>query len=283
MANKTDLPIPLCVDFQCNTTLEAIDLNQVESNADAALSDWHTKVVANSTQRDLLVGYMGSWWELQQGYGAPTTKQHEYMPSGKMADFYVNVKDTTTFGDNVNPAYIQFKDFSFEVNSWETGYNLLMEVYRRQYEEVANIAAGGVYQVEEWAESNFAETLGATAWTMNQRIRVEYHDGTSVLVLVDETNNAIDIPLNTRLCAESGNIYQNASNDLLALGYTVPATGTTRTDFIRVMVINMKGNSTGTPIGVDPDTYFVTNNVPVLPTDYAGVHYVKFSMSKTSC
>jgi len=282
MANKTDLPIPLCVDFQCNTTLEAIDLNQLESNADAALSDWHTKVVANSTQTDLLCGHIGNWWELQQGYGAPSNSQNEYFPK-KNADFYVNVKDTTTFGDSVNPAYIQFKDFSFEVNSWETEYNLLMEVYRRQYEEVANIAAGGVYQVEEWAESNFAEALGATAWTMNQRIRVEYHDGTSVLVLVDETNNAIDIPLNTRLCAESGNIYQNASNDLLALGYTVPASGKTRTDFIRVMVINMKGNSTGTPIGVDPDTYFVTNNVPVLPTDYAGVQYVKFSMSKPSC
>lgn len=201
----------------------------------------------------------------------------------KNADFYVNVKDTTTFGDNVNPAYIQFKDFSFEVNSWETEYNLLMEVYRRQYEEIANIAGGGVYQVEEWAESNFAETLGATAWTMNQRIRVEYHDGTSVLVLVDETNNIIDIPLNTRLCAESGNIYQNAVNDLIALGYTPPATGTTRTDFIRVMVINMKGNATGLPAGVDADTYFVTNNAATVPTDYAGVQYVKFSMSKTSC
>jgi len=282
MANKTDLPIPLCVDFQCNTTLEAIDLNQLESNADAALSDWHTKVVANSTQTDLLCGHIGNWWELQQGYGAPSNSQNEYFPK-KNADFYVNVKDTTTFGDSVNPAYIQFKDFSFEVNSWETEYNLLMEVYRRQYEDLGNIAGGGVYEVEEWAESNFAEALGATAWTMNQRIRVEYHDGTSVLVLVDETNNAIDIPLNTRLCAESGNIYQNASNDLLALGYTVPASGKTRTDFIRVMVINMKGNSTGTPIGVDPDTYFVTNNVPVLPTDYAGVQYVKFSMSKPSC
>lgn len=282
MANKTDLPIPLCVDFQCNTTLEAIDLNQVESNADAALSDWHTKVVANSTQSDLLCGYVANWYELQEGYGGSSPEQNEYFPK-KNADFYVDSIDTTTFGTSINPAYIQFKDFAFEVNSWETEFNLLMEVYRRQYEEDSNIAGGPSYQVEYWTESNYAETLGATAWTMNQLIRVEYHDGTSVLVLVDETNNVIDIPLNVRLCSADNNIYQNAANDLLALGYTPPTAGTTRTDFIRVMVINLRGNFNNTIGGIDADTYFVTSNVATSPKDYAGVQYVKFSMSKPSC
>jgi len=283
MANKTGLPIPLCQDFECNTTLEATQLLQLEANAQASLGDWHTKVVANSSQRDLLVGYMGNWYEFQEGYGDPTPKQHEYMPSGKNADFYVDYIDTTTYGTTINPAYIQYKDFSFEVNAWDTEFNLLMEVYRRQYEEVTNIAAGGVYQVEEWAESNYSEALGATLWVMNQKIRVEYHDGTSVFALVSQVNNIVDIPLNTRLCAASNNIYQNAANDLLALGYTPPAAGTTRTDFIRVMVINIRGNSTGSVPGVDPDVYFVTGNTPTLPSDYAGVQYVKFSMSKPNC
>lgn len=278
----SDFPIPACVDFVCGAILAADDLNQVQINADAALADFKTKVVATSTQRDLLCGYVANWHELQEGYGAPSDKQNEYYPS-KNADFYVDEKDTTTFGTNVNPAYIMRKDFSFEVNSWDTQYNLLMEVYRRQYEEISNIAGGGVYAVELWNESNYAETLGATVWTMNQLIRVEYHDGTSVLVLVDETNNAADIPLNTRLCAADNNIYINADNDLMALGYTPPTVGTTRTDFIRVMVINMKGNINNTPGGVDADAYFVTSDVSVLPNDYAGVRYLHFSMGKTPC
>lgn len=283
MANKTGLPIPACQSFVCNVTLEATDLEQLEANAQASLGDWHTKVVANSPQRDVIVGYIGSWWEHQEGYGGPTPKQHEYMPSGKMADFYVNQRDTSIYGTTSNPAMIQFKDFSFEVNAWETEFNLLMEVYRRQYEEVLNVAAGPTYQVEEWQESNYSETISATtSWTMNQKIRVEYHDGVSPfpLVLVDQVNNITDIPLNTRLSAEGGNIYQNVANDLLALGYTPPAPGTTRTDFIRVMVINMKGSVARV---ADPDTYFVTGNSPKLPTDYAGVQYVKFSMSKPNC
>jgi len=100
--------------------------------------------------------------------------------------------------------------------------------------------------------------------------------------LVDETDNPIDIPLNVRLCSADNNIYQNAANDLIALGYTPPTTGTTRTDFIRVMVINIRGCVADVP---DDDSYFVTSKAtdPHIPKDYAGVQYVKFSMSKTSC
>jgi hypothetical protein len=280
---SSGFPIPACVEFVCGTVGDATDMNQVEINADAALSDFKTKVVATSTQTDLVCGYVANWAELQDGYAAPI-KQHEYFPK-KNCDFYVDDKDITVFGTNINPAYIMSKDFAFEVNSWDTQYNLLMEVYRRQYEEVSNIAGGGVYAVEQWAESNFAETLGLTAWTMNQLIRVEYHDGTNVLVLVDEANNVVDIPLNLRLCSADGNIYINALNDLVALGYTPPTVGTTRTDFIRVFVINMRGNISGNPgpPNVDPEAYFVTNNIPTQPFDYAGVRYLNFSMGKTPC
>ena len=283
MANITsDFPIPLCVNFVCGTGAEASDMNQVQINADAALADFKTKVVAHSTYRDLLVGYISNWWELQSGYGAPSDKQNEF-PLGKHSSQRVDYVDTTVFGTGVNPAYVMQRDFAFEVNAWDNQYNLLMQVYRRQYEEISNIASGGPQEVELWNESNYPETLGATPWTMNQLIRVEYHDGTSVLPLVDETNNVTDIPLNTRLCSADGNIYINPSNDLLALGYTPPTVGTTRTDFIRVLVINLRGNVGVTPSTVDPDSYFVTSNGTTAPNDYAGVEYIHFSMGKLPC
>jgi len=275
-------PIPACVDFVCGTGAEASDMNQVQINADAGLADFKTKVVAGSTYRDLLIGYISNWHELQTGYGGPSDKQNEF-PLGKHSSQRVDYVDTTVFGTTINPAYIMQRDFAFEVNAWDTEYNLLMQVYRRQYEEDSNIAGGPPQAVELWTESNYAETLGVTAWTMNQLIRVEYHDGTSVLPLVDETNNVTDIPLNTRLCSADGNIYINASNDLVGLGYTAPTVGTTRTDFIRVLVINLRGNATGTPFGVDPDSYFVTSNGTTAPNDYAGVEYIHFSMGKLPC
>lgn len=293
MANITsDFPIPACVSFECGTGAEASDMNQVEINADAALADFKTKVVAHSTYRDLLVGYISNWYEFQKGYAGyvkvipPATtfgEQQTEFPLGKHSSQRVDYVDTTVFGTGVNPAYVMQRDFAFEVNAWDNQYNLLMQVYRRQYEDILNIAGGGPQEVELWNESNYPETLGATPWTMNQLIRVEYHDGTSVLPLVDETNNVTDIPLNTRLCSADNNIYINASNDLLALGYTPPTTGTTRTDFIRVLVINLRGNVGVTPGTVDPDSYFVTSDGTTAPNDYAGVEYIHFSMGKLPC
>jgi hypothetical protein len=283
MANITsDFPIPACVKFECGTGAEASDMNQVEINADAALADFKTKVVAGSTYRDLLIGYISNWWELQTGYGGPSDKQNEF-PLGKHSSQRVDYVDTSIFGTNINPAYVMQRDFAFEVNAWDTQYNLLMQVYRRQYDEISNIAGGPPQQVELWNESNYPETLGATAWTINQLIRVEYHDGTSVLPLVDEANNVADIPLNVRLCSADNNIYINALNDLLVLGYTPPTTGTTRTDFIRILVINLRGNVSGSLTGVDPDSYFVTSNGTTAPNDYAGVECIHFSMGKTPC
>lgn len=288
MANKNDLPTPNCLVFACNTALEASDLAQLAANADASLSAWNTKVVANSPQNDIVVGYIGNYWELQKGYvGVGASAQNEYYPC-KHPTFRVDVVDTSVFGDDINPAFIQYKDFPFEVSQWETQFELILHVYRRQFKEASNIAAGPYYQVEKWEESNDPETGGITGWSINQLIRVEYHDGTSVFPLIDQANNATDIPLNIRLCSADGNAYVNADNDLLTLGYTPPPTGTTRIDFIRVMVLNIRGNQNGSPSGVDPDSYFVwldepqPNNV-VACNDYAGIEYIHFSMSKQSC
>ena len=284
MANITsDFPIPACVGFECGTGAEASDMNQVQINADAGLSDFKTKVVAHSTYRDLLCGYISNWYEFQQGYGGLNDKQHEY-PLGKHSSQRCDYVDTSVFGSSINPAYVMQRDFAFEVNSWDTEYNLLMQVCRSQYEEILpNIAGGPPQEVELWNRSYHAETLGATLWQMNQLIQVEYHDGTSVLELVKVGDNVADIPLNTRLCSADGNIYINPSNDLLALGYTPPTVGTTRTDFIRVLVINLRGNVGVTPSTVDPDSYFVTSNGTTAPNDYAGVEYIHFSMGKLPC
>lgn len=288
MANKNDMPTPMCISVACNTPAEAFEFNQVAANADASLAAWNTKVVANSPQNDIVVGYVGNYWELQKGYtGVGSSAQNEYYPC-KHPTFRVDLIDTSVFADDINPAFIQYKDFPFEVSQWETQFNLIMHVYRRQFKESSNIAGGGHYQVEKWAESNDPETGGATGWSINQLIRVEYHDGTSVFPLVDQINNAADIPLNVRLCSADNNAYINSSNDLLALGYTPPPTGTTRTDFIRVMVLNIRGSLTGSSNSWDPDSYFVWLDEPntgsVVPcNDYAGVEYIHFSMSKTSC
>lgn len=288
MADKTGLPTPNCLTFACNTPLEAYELDQLAANADASLSNWWSKVVANSPQNDVVCGYVGNYYEVQKGYtGAGASAQTEYYPH-KHPTFRVDLVDATTFANDINPAFIQFRDFPFEVSAWETEYSLIMHVYRRQFEEVSNIAAGPHFQVEQWQESNYPEAGGATSWVMNQLIRIEYHDGTSVLVLVDEADNATDIPLNVRLCSADGNAYTNSSNDLLALGYTPPNVGETRVDFIRVMVLNIRGSLTGNSNDWDQDSYFVMNPEPqpldVVPcNDYAGIEYVHFSMSKSVC
>jgi len=292
MANKNDMPTPLCISVTCNTPAEAFEFNQVAANADASLAAWNTKVVANSPQNDVVVGYVGNYWELQKGYtGAGAAAQNEYFPC-KHPTFRVDLVDTSHFSNDINPAFIQIRDFPFEVSQWETEFNLIMHVYRRQFRETSNIAAGPHYEVEKFEESNDPETGGLTTWSINQLIRIEYHDGTSVFPLVDETNNAVDIPLNVRLCTADNNAYINSSNDLLALGYTPPPTGQTRTDFIRVMVLNIRGSLTGASNHWEPDSYFVWLDEPTPPyfgttvvpcNDYAGIEYIHFSMSKPSC
>lgn len=283
MANITsDFPIPACVGFECGTGAEASDMNQVQINADAALADFKTKVVAHSTYRDLLCGYISNWYEFQQGYGGANDKQHEY-PLGKHSSQRCDYVDTSVFGTIINPAYVMQRDFAFEVNAWDNQYNLLMQVCRSQFEDLGNIAGGPPQAVEIFGRSYHSEALGATLWTINQLIQVEYHDGTSVLELVKVGDNVADMPINLRLCSADGNIYNNASNDLLALGYTPPTVGTTRTDFIRVLVINLRGNFNNTRAGVDANSYFVTSNGTTAPNDYAGVEYIHFSMGKLPC
>lgn len=292
MAQRTNIPPVVCVPQQfCGTTLSATTLNNDIKNADASLSASHLKALClPSTAGGVMqpfLGYGYNWQVPQQGYdtsGGFAAKQNEYRPFAHFS----GVCPSKSTNDPTLWVYQMYRDIPVIAHSWEDSFALTVDGMRGQRTATGTSIAGGStnsLKIHELARTNTGTPYPAY---YKQFFRIEYYMGgiLSPLVLLDESDNDTDFPINTLRSNYTLNAYDFRGS--MPLGYAPPVAGQDRTDFIRVIVKYQRG---AIPAAVAPpftqdDIYFVFargNAGAFGETDFDGISSVSFSMYKSPC
>lgn len=289
MAQRTNIPSTTCVGPQyCGTTLDATTLNNDFENADAALSTSHLKALClPSTAGGVMqpfLGYGYNWQVPQQGYdtsGGFAARQNEYRPfthfSGVCPSPNVN-----------NPAlwvYEMYRDIPVIAHAWEDSFALTIEGMRGQREPLStanSIATGSANSLEIFQLARHTTIPSPYFYYYKQFFRVEYYMGgiLSPLILLDESDNDTDFPINTLRSNYGLNAYD--FRGAMPAGYAPPTTGQDRTDFVRVVVRFQRGGG----LSALNDIYFVFaqgNAGAFGETDFDGISSLSFSMYKSPC
>lgn len=291
MAQRTNIPPVVCVGPQyCGTTLNATTLNNDIKNADAALSTAHLKALClPSTAGGVMqpfLGYGYNWQVPQQGYdtaGGFNARQNEYRPFAHFSGVCPNAgtNDPTLW------VYEMYRDIPVIAHSWEDSFALTVEGMRGQREPLSTatlIANGGTNSLEIFELQRINNPPTPYFFYYKQFFRIEYYMGgiLSPLVLLDESDNDTDFPINTLRSNYNLNAYD--FRGAMPLGYAPPVAGQDRTDFVRVIVKYQRGGGPLAPPLSDIYFVFARGNAGAFgETDFDGISSVSFSMYKSPC